>query len=93
MNSEGQIKLIDFGLAKFYGTPNKEYSTGVVTRHYRPPELLFGAKFYGPAIDIWSAGCILGELLLRNTLFPGTTDIDQLSKIFTIRGSPNVISY
>ena len=61
-----------------------------MTRHYRAPELLFGAKYYGPAIDMWSAGCILGELLLKTTLFPGTTDIDQLAKIFTVRGTPNV---
>jgi serine/threonine protein kinase len=76
MNSKGELKIIDFGLAKYYGSPNKAYSTGVVTRHYRSPELLFGAKYYGPAIDMWSLGCILGELLLRNTMFPGSTDID-----------------
>eukprot|EP00349_Pseudokeronopsis_sp_Brazil_P011497 CAMPEP_0202977938 /NCGR_PEP_ID=MMETSP1396-20130829/84541_1 /ASSEMBLY_ACC=CAM_ASM_000872 /TAXON_ID= /ORGANISM="Pseudokeronopsis sp., Strain Brazil" /LENGTH=87 /DNA_ID=CAMNT_0049716769 /DNA_START=508 /DNA_END=771 /DNA_ORIENTATION=+ len=76
LNKEGQLKIIDFGLAKHYGSPNKCYSTGVITRHYRPPEVLFGSKYYGPAVDLWSAGCIFGELLLRLPLFPGTTDID-----------------
>ena len=91
MNSEGNLKIIDFGLAKHYGSPNKCYSTGVITRHYRPPEVLFGSKYYGPSVDMWSAGCIFGELLLRMPLFPGTTDIDQLAKIFTVRGTPNVL--
>mmetsp|Transcript_25929 Transcript_25929/g.25185 ORF Transcript_25929/g.25185 Transcript_25929/m.25185 type:complete len:216 (-) Transcript_25929:51-698(-) len=89
LNSEGNLKIIDFGLAKHYGSPSKCYSTGVITRHYRPPEVLFGSKYYGPAVDVWSAGCIFGELLLRMPLFPGSTDIDQLAKIFTVRGTPN----
>ena len=76
LSSEGVVKFVDFGLAKHYGSPNAKYTTGVVTRRYRPPEILFGAKQYGPSIDIWSAGCILAELLLRVPLFPGTTDID-----------------
>jgi serine/threonine protein kinase len=78
ITSDGIIKYADFGLAKTYlkDDPTKEYTTGVVTRYYRPPEILFGAKHYDPSVDIWSAGCILGELLLRKPLFPGTTDID-----------------
>ncbi len=84
------MKFIDFGLAKVYGTPERQHTTGVITRYYKPPEILFGAKYYGPLVDVWSAGCILGELLIRLPLFPGTSDIDQLAKIFTVRGSPNV---
>ena len=76
MSSDGTVKYADFGLAKFYGSPKRQYTTGVVTRFYRPPEVLFGARHYGPAVDVWSAGCILGELLIRVPLFPGTTDID-----------------
>ena len=76
LDQEGTLKIIDFGLAKNYGSPHKQFSTNVITRNYRPPEILFGAKVYGPSIDMWSVGCIFGELLLRNTLFPGSTDID-----------------
>jgi cyclin-dependent kinase 7 len=57
-------------------------------RRYRAPELLFGAKFYSSAIDVWSVGCIFAELLLRVPYFPGNTDIEQLCRIFTARGTP-----
>ena len=49
---------------------------------------LYGAKFYGPAIDMWSVGCIFAELLLRVPYFPGNSDIEQLSRIFTALGTP-----
>ena len=90
ISGEGCVKLIDFGLTKGYGTPERQHSINITTRAYRAPEILFGARHYGPAIDMWAAGCIMGELLLREVLFPGTSDIDQLGKIFTIRGTPNV---
>lgn len=60
----------------------------MVTRWYRAPELLFGAKQYGTCIDIWAMGCILAELLLRVPLFPGESDLDQLTKIFGVFGNP-----
>jgi cyclin-dependent kinase 7 len=91
--ADGCVKLIDFGLTKGYGTPEREHSINITTKAYRAPEILFGARHYGPAIDMWAAGCILGELLLREILFPGTTDIDQLGKIFTIRGTPTVSAH
>ena len=56
---------------------------------YRPPEMLFGAQRYGPAVDIWSMGCVFAELLLRRPIFPGTSDMDQLQKIAIIMGSPD----
>jgi serine/threonine protein kinase len=52
-----------------------------VRGRYRAPELLFGAKMYTPAIDVWSAGCIIAELLTGTVLFDGANDLDQLSKI------------
>ena len=60
----------------------------VVTRWYRPPELLFGAQMYSTAVDMWSVGCILAELLLRIPFLAGNSDLDQLSKIFQAIGTP-----
>jgi serine/threonine protein kinase len=62
--TDGVLKLGDFGLCRTYGSPSSYPMTPeVVTRWYRAPELLFGAKIYTPAIDVWSAGCIIAELL------------------------------
>ncbi|XP_067941740.1 cyclin-dependent kinase 7-like [Watersipora subatra] len=88
INRKGVLKLGDFGLAKFYGSPGKQYTHQVVTRWYRAPELLYGAKMYGTGVDIWACGCILAELLLRNPFLPGDTDIEQLSTIFKALGTP-----
>ena len=54
-NPARHVKLADFGLARFYGSPGRKFTGQVVTRWYRPPELLFGAKHYGPAVDLWRA--------------------------------------
>ncbi|KAF8787237.1 Cyclin-dependent kinase 7 like protein [Argiope bruennichi] len=89
INSDGILKIGDFGLAKNYGSPNKVYSHQVVTRWYRAPELIFGATIYATGIDIWAVGCILAELLLRVPFLPGKTDLDQLSQIFKVLGSPS----
>lgn len=72
-------------MARQFGTP-REFTKGVVTLWYRAPELLYGASYYGPAIDMWSVGCIFAEILMREPIFPGTSEIDQLSKIFAILG-------
>ena len=84
----GVVKVGDFGLARFYGSPDRRFTGQVVTRWYRAPELLFGAKFYGTAIDMWSLGCIFAELLLRVPYLAGTHDLDQLQRIFTALGTP-----
>jgi len=88
LNSQGRVKIADFGLARFYGSPNRVYTHQVVTRWYRAPELLYGARQYGTGIDMWSIGCIVAELLLRVPLFPGESDIDQLLKITEVLGTP-----
>lgn len=89
VNRKGVLKIADFGLAKRFGTPDRLHTHRVVTRFYRAPELLFGARAYGPAVDIWAVGCIIAELLLRVPFLPGESDLDQLTKIFTTLGSPN----
>lgn len=88
VNSAGLLKIGDFGLAKCFGSPTRINTHQVVTRWYRCPELLFGARQYGTGVDIWAVGCILAELLLRVPFLTGESDIDQISKIFTTLGTP-----
>lgn len=89
IDEHGVLKIGDFGLAKTFGSPNRIYTHQVVTRWYRAPELLFGARMYGTGIDIWAVGCIIAELLIRNPFLSGATDLEQLLKIFQVLGNPN----
>ncbi|KAL8121341.1 cyclin-dependent kinase G-2-like [Apium graveolens] len=89
LNNRGELKICDFGLARQYGSPLKPYTHLVVTLWYRAPELLLGAKQYSTAIDMWSLGCIMAELLLKEPLFNGKTEFDQIDKIFKMLGTPN----
>ncbi|RUP02435.1 kinase-like domain-containing protein [Jimgerdemannia flammicorona] len=89
LNGEtGELKIADFGLARDWGDPSRGMTSQVVTRWYRAPELLMGAKQYSYAVDIWSVGCIFAELMLRTPYFAGDSDIDQLTKIFHALGTP-----
>lgn len=85
------LKITDFGMGKTYGNPDKLFTPGVVTMWYRAPEILYGSKTYGPAIDIWAIGCIIGELMTRQVLFPARElhPISQLSIIFSKMGTPS----
>ena len=87
IGSNGDLKLADFGFARSHSSP-REMTNEVVTLAYRSPELLFGAKYYGAGVDMWAVGCIFAELMIRYPLFPGTSDTDQLSRIFNVMGSP-----
>ncbi|KAM5568147.1 hypothetical protein ABKV19_015955 [Rosa sericea] len=89
LNNRGELKICDFGLARQYGSPLKPYTHLVVTLWYRAPELLLGAREYSTAIDMWSLGCIMAELLSKEPLFNGKTEFEQLDKIFKILGTPN----
>ncbi|GAV85448.1 Pkinase domain-containing protein [Cephalotus follicularis] len=89
LNNRGELKICDFGLARQYGIPLKPYTHLVVTLWYRAPELLLGAKQYSTAIDMWSLGCIMAELLSKQPLFNGKTELDQLDKILRTLGTPN----
>ncbi|KAJ4827392.1 hypothetical protein Tsubulata_038688 [Turnera subulata] len=82
-----QLKICDFGSAKKLvpGEPNISY---ICSRYYRAPELIFGATEYTTAIDMWSVGCVLAELLLGQPLFPGESGVDQLVEIIKVLGTP-----
>lgn len=88
LNNQGVLKICDFGMARQYGSPLKPYTSLVVTLWYRAPELLLGAKKYSTAVDMWSVGCIMAELLAKKPLFSGTTEVDQIDKIFKTLGTP-----
>jgi glycogen synthase kinase 3 beta len=85
--SSGVLKLCDFGSAKHLvrGEPNVSY---ICSRYYRAPELIFGATDYTTMIDVWSAGCVLAELLLGQPIFPGDSGVDQLVEIIKVLGTP-----
>ncbi|KAF6762283.1 CMGC/CDK/CRK7 protein kinase [Ephemerocybe angulata] len=89
LNNRGELKLADFGLARFYQKRRRsDYTNRVITLWYRPPELLFGATIYGAEVDMWSAGCIMLELFTKKPVFQGNDEINQLQVIFKILGTP-----
>ncbi|KAF2859641.1 Pkinase-domain-containing protein [Piedraia hortae CBS 480.64] len=93
INNSGQLKLADFGLARAFGIPVNTFSNEVVTLWYRAPDVLLGSRTYNTSIDIWSAGCIMAEMFTGRPLFPGTTNEDQLMKIFRFLGTPSERSW
>lgn len=82
------VKLCDFGSAKVLvkGQPNVAY---ICSRYYRAPELVFEATEYTTAIDVWSLGCVMAELLIGKPLFPGESGVDQLIEIIKVLGTPS----
>ncbi|CAG9315250.1 CDK18_1 [Blepharisma stoltei] len=93
INREGALKLADFGLARAFGIPVRSYTHEVVTLWYRPPDVLMGSRNYNTSVDIWSVGCIFAELLNGKPLFPGTSNNDQIRKIFKVMGTPTEESW
>jgi serine/threonine-protein kinase BUR1 len=118
ISNDGSLRIADFGLARSYDPSaskipeadqrqrDRRYTNCVVTRWYRPPELLLGARRYGGEIDMWGVGCVvsffplsctystpercvLGEMFHRRPILCGTSDLDQLEKIWTMCGTPN----
>ncbi|TIA89895.1 hypothetical protein E3P99_01862 [Wallemia hederae] len=105
ISNDGSLKIADFGLArichKLQCNPasgkSRNYTNMVVTRFYRPPELILGEKNswgdYGPEIDMWGVGCIFAEMFTHKPILQGQTDIDQLKRIFELCGDPTPTSW
>ena len=89
VHKSGKIALCDFGLARKYQLPLKALTQTVITLWYRPIELLFGETVYGPAVDMWSIGCIFGELLKKKAILQGQGELDQIDRIFKLVGAPS----
>lgn len=91
INNKGELKIADFGLARVFEKNRvHDYTNRVITLWYRPPELLLGATAYGPAVDIWSVGCIMLEFFTGKAVFNGTDEVTQLDTIYKIMGTPSV---
>lgn len=95
VSNTGQLKLADFGLARFYAKRGKlDYTNRVITIWYRSPELLLGETQYGPEVDIWSAACVLVEIFTKHAIFPGDGgEINQLDKIYNVLGTPTITDW
>lgn len=93
INREGQLKLADFGLARAFGIPVRSYTHEVVTLWYRAPDVLMGSRKYSTPVDIWSVGCIFAEMANGRPLVAGTSEADQLDRIFRLLGTPKLADY
>merc|ERR1711934_745950 len=88
VDKDGVLKLADFGLARAFTIPIETLTHEVVTLWYRAPEILLGGKHYSVGVDMWSVGCIFAELVTKQPLFPGDSEIDELYRIFRVCGTP-----
>ena len=100
INNQGILQIADFGLARPYdddppkeglggGEATRDYTCLVVTRWYRPPELLLQLRRYTTAIDMWGVGCVFGEMFKGRPILAGNSDLNQAQQIFELVGSPN----
>lgn len=95
LNSECLVKVADFGLARLIDAPKEDgarqqvLTDYVATRWYRAPEILLGSTTYTKGVDMWSIGCILGELLGGKPMFPGTSTMNQIDRIIEVTGRPS----
>ncbi|PRP80443.1 hypothetical protein PROFUN_11898 [Planoprotostelium fungivorum] len=89
IDRKGTLKLADYGLGRAFAVPCRSFTHEVVTLWYRAPEILLGGKIYATPVDMWSVGCIFAEMVTRQPLFPGDSEIDELYRIFRVLGTPN----
>lgn len=87
--SQGLLKLCDFGLARYIQPQGTALTSRVVTLWYRAPELLLGAEWYNEAVDMWSVGCVMGELLQHAPLFPAENELQAVKLMCKLLGAPN----
>lgn len=78
LDNQGHLKIADWGLARPWNETRIGYTNNVITLWYRPPELLLRESNYGPAIDMWSVGCIFAELLYGSPILPGKNELNQV---------------
>eukprot|EP00931_Biecheleriopsis_adriatica_P029487 TRINITY_DN174_c0_g1_i2.p1 TRINITY_DN174_c0_g1~~TRINITY_DN174_c0_g1_i2.p1 ORF type:complete len:417 (+),score=86.44 TRINITY_DN174_c0_g1_i2:56-1306(+) len=90
---EDILKIADFGMARAFNLPIPKYTHEVVTTWYRSPEILFGCEEYSLGVDVWSAGCILGEMATGAALFHGDSEIDTIFQIFRKLGTPSEVEW
>ena len=90
VNSDGRLKIADFGLSReFNERLNERYTHKVVTLWYRPPEILLGTQSYKCAVDLWSVGVVFAELSAKKPFLQGKNELSQLDMIFRWCGSPS----
>jgi mitogen-activated protein kinase 15 len=92
LNSDCHVKICDFGLCRSVAEssgPSPVLTDYVATRWYRAPEILLGSTRYTKGVDIWSIGCIMGEMLSCRPIFPGNSTMNQLEKIVEVTGKPS----
>jgi mitogen-activated protein kinase 15 len=92
VNETCEVKLCDFGLIRSLRRENQNeelvLTENIATRWYRAPEILLCSTNYGKAIDVWSMGCVLAEMVMQRPIFQGSSTISQLEKIFEVTGKP-----
>ncbi|KAJ1668700.1 hypothetical protein IW140_002011 [Coemansia sp. RSA 1813] len=89
LTRSGELKIADFGLARLFHEPRRPMTPQVATLWYRAPELILGSSEYTKAIDLWSVGCIFGELLIHKPFMPGRNEQEQMELIVDMIGAPN----
>ncbi|KAL7720000.1 cyclin-dependent kinase [Entamoeba marina] len=89
VSKDDVLKLTDFGSVRPYGSKDEKFTKGVITPSYKPPEILYGASFYGPAVDVWGIGCIFAEMCNGKILFDGPDETTILGCIYNVLGTPN----
>jgi cyclin-dependent kinase len=93
ISKDNKLKITDFGLARGYGLPIKNFRNDVVSLWYRAPDILLGNENYERSVDMWSVGCIFAEMVLGTILFKGFSEKEQVRKIFEILGTPTEKTY